>query len=177
MSDPTPPHIARLVPRLGLTGTERVLELGGAPGVAAAEVGRLLSGTGHLTVVDRSITGLRRTTERNRELVDAGRLTVVQRDLTTIEPGTTTSPPAASTSSSPATSMCSGRTRPGRTWRRSRHCSACPAAGCGYGDDDGARGDVGERVAATLDAQDALTAVEVHAVSASVEIRARRAAS
>src|ERR1700754_158332 len=84
MAERPPDHIARLVPRLELTGTERILELGAAPGAAVAEIGRLLTGDGHVTALDRSAVGVRRMRERNRELIDAGRVTVVEQDLTTL---------------------------------------------------------------------------------------------
>ncbi|WP_116952309.1 class I SAM-dependent methyltransferase [Jiangella endophytica] len=86
MSEQPPPHIARLIPRLELTGTERILELGAAPGVAVAAIGPQLTGDGHLTALDRSAVGVRRIRERNRALVDAGRVSVVEQDLTTLAP-------------------------------------------------------------------------------------------
>ncbi|WP_051425859.1 class I SAM-dependent methyltransferase [Jiangella gansuensis] len=196
MSDPTPPHIARLVPRLGLAGTERVLELGGAPGVAAAAIARLLTGGGHVTVVDRSATGVRRTAERNRDLVGAGRVTVLRQDLAAIEPGAAHFP-AASFDVVLASNVNVFWTHPARANVAALAALLRVPGGrlhlfYGYGgraahgavtshpagdDGDGARSDVGERVAATLAAEPALTAVEVHRLGPSVEIRARRAAA
>ena len=177
MSDRTPDHIARLVPRLGLTGTERILELGAAPGAAVAEIGPLLTGDGHVTALDRSAVGVRRIRERNRDLVDAGRLTVVEQDLTTLEAG---GPPRFDVIF--ASNVNVFWTHPAKANVETLAALLVPGGRLhlfyGYGDGGspgpGSGRDTGALVAATLAASGALAAVTVDGGSAPLEIRARR---
>ncbi|WP_331271920.1 SAM-dependent methyltransferase [Motilibacter aurantiacus] len=64
---------------------DRVLEAGCGPGVAAGLVCARLA-TGHLLAIDRSATAVARAAQRNREHVEAGRLTVRQCALADLEP-------------------------------------------------------------------------------------------
>jgi SAM-dependent methyltransferase len=180
MAEGPPDHIARLVPRLELTGAERILELGAAPGVAVAEIGRLLTGAGHVTALDRSAVGVRRMRECNRDLIDAGRATVVEQDLTML-------------TADPAGPFAPGRfdvifasnvnvfwTHPAKANADTLAALLAPGGRLhlfyGYGPGDGVGGgrDTGALVAATLERSDALTAVMVDGAGASLEIRARR---
>ncbi|TDD67835.1 class I SAM-dependent methyltransferase [Jiangella aurantiaca] len=178
MSEQPPAHIARLIRRLELTGTERILELGAAPGAAVAGIGPLLTGDGHITALDRSAVGVRRIRERNQALVDAGRVTVVQQDLTTLAP----EPP--------------GRfdlifaSNVNVFWTQPRKANVDALAALlrpggrlrlfyGYGPGDGTDGvgggrDTGSLVAAALRNCDALTAVIMDGASAPLEISAVR---
>lgn len=61
---------------LGLRPDDRVLEVGGGTGASADLVCRALT-TGHLVALDRSRTATRRITTSGRDLVRAGRLSVV----------------------------------------------------------------------------------------------------
>lgn len=65
------------------------MELGCGPGVAAALICRRLE-TGRLLAVDRSVVAVSRTTERNAEYVQAGRLEVLQSTVRGLDvpPGT-----------------------------------------------------------------------------------------
>ncbi|RIQ16037.1 class I SAM-dependent methyltransferase [Jiangella rhizosphaerae] len=175
MSEQPPPHIARLIPRLELTGTERILELGAAPGVAVAEIGPLLTGDGHVTALDRSAVGVRRIRERNQALVDAGRLTVVEQDLTTLAP----EPPEQ------YDLIFASNVNVFWTHPRKANLDALAALlkpggrlrlfyGYGPGDVAGRGRDTGSLVAATLSAGDALTAVTVDGAGAPLEISAVR---
>ncbi|MBB5790746.1 class I SAM-dependent methyltransferase [Jiangella mangrovi] len=183
MTDRTPDHIARLVPRLGLTGTERILELGAAPGAAVAVIGPLLAGDGHVTALDRSAVGVRRIHERNRDLVDAGRLTVLEQDLTMLD----------GDSLRPARFDVIFASNVNVFWTHPDKANVATLAGLlapggrlhlfyGYGPGDGVSRpggpgsgrDTGGLVAATLERDSALTAVTVDGVSAPLEIRASR---
>jgi SAM-dependent methyltransferase len=67
---------------------ERILEIGGGPGVSAALVCERI-GDGQLLAVDRSAVAVRRTEARNAEHLAAGRLVVRQAELgeLDLEPG------------------------------------------------------------------------------------------
>ena len=71
--DAVPARIAWAVDLLDPQPADRLLEVGSAPGVAAALVCERLT-TGHLVAVERSATGLRRIADRNAEQVASGRL-------------------------------------------------------------------------------------------------------
>jgi len=68
-----PARVAWAVDLLDPQPADRLLEVGGAPGVAAALICERLT-TGHLVAVERSATGLRRIGGRNAEHVESGRL-------------------------------------------------------------------------------------------------------
>lgn len=169
-----PPHIARLVARLELTGTERILELGAAPGAAAAAIGPLLSGDGHLTALDRSAAGVRRIRERNRALLDAGRVSVVEQDLTTLAPE-----PPGRFDVIFASNVNVFWTQPLRANVDALAALLAPGGRLrlfyGYGPGYGAGGgrDTGSLVAATLRACAALADVTVDAAGPTLEVSAR----
>ncbi|WP_129666015.1 class I SAM-dependent methyltransferase [Phytoactinopolyspora endophytica] len=73
----TPERHRWTVDQLDLTGTERVLEFGGGPGVATGLVCDRLT-TGSVLAIDRSAVAVRRTSERNSAHIACGRLTVRQ---------------------------------------------------------------------------------------------------
>jgi len=67
-------RLYRVIESLPLEPGMRVLEIGGAPGAAAREVAARVGPHGHVLVLDRSETGIRRTRANCREEVDSGRL-------------------------------------------------------------------------------------------------------
>ena len=77
---PVPARIAWAVDVLDLRPTDRVLEIGCGPGVAASLVAPRLTG-GSMTAIDRSPTAVTRTHARTSEHIESGRLTVVQASL------------------------------------------------------------------------------------------------
>lgn len=174
MSERPPAHIVRLIPRLELGGTERVLELGAAPGVAVALIGPLLTGDGHITALDRSAVGVRRIRERNQALVDAGRVSVVEQDLTTLAPE-----PPARFDLIFASNVNVFWTHPRKANVDALAALLAPGGRLrlfyGYGQGDGAGGgrDTGSLVAATLRACPALTDVTVDDTGPTLEISAR----
>lgn len=174
MSDRPPAHIVRLIPRLELTGTERLLELGAAPGVAVALIGPLLTGDGHITALDRSAVGVRRIRERNRALVDAGRVSVVEQDLTTLAPE-----PPGRFDLIFASNVNVFWTHPHRANVDALAALLAPGGRLrlfyGYGPGDDARGcGTGSLVAATLRGSAALTAVTIDDDSATLQVSAQR---
>jgi trans-aconitate methyltransferase len=84
----TPARVRWAVELLDLAPDDRVLEIGCGPGTAVELVGARLR-TGRIHAVDRSATALRRTSARNRALLDDGVLTVDQcaLDALVVEPG------------------------------------------------------------------------------------------
>lgn len=79
-----PARVAWAVDLLGPQPTDRLLEIGGAPGASAALVCERLT-TGRLVSVERSTTGIRRIADRNREHVDAGRLVLREGPLADLD--------------------------------------------------------------------------------------------
>ncbi|MGC5628098.1 methyltransferase domain-containing protein [Georgenia sp. Z1344] len=77
MVDGLSPRLLRVVDALPLRPGLRVLEIGGAPGAAAREVAARVGPDGHVLVVDRSATGVRRTEEACAELVASGALSTL----------------------------------------------------------------------------------------------------
>lgn len=75
-----PARIRWAVDVLDPSPTDRVLEIGCGPGVAAVLVADRLT-TGHVTAIDRSATAVERTAARGRAHVEAGRLTVQRSTL------------------------------------------------------------------------------------------------
>ena len=70
---------------LAVGGADRVLEIGGGPGVAASIVCERLE-TGRMLLIDRSPTAIERTRRRNPEHVASGRLGLETLDLRDFEP-------------------------------------------------------------------------------------------
>lgn len=80
MTATVPARIAWAVELLDLEPTDRVLEIGCGPGVAASLVAaRLTDGT--MTAIDRSPTAMARAAARNADHVRSGRLTLRQSTL------------------------------------------------------------------------------------------------
>ena len=75
-----PARIAWAVELLALRPTDRVLEIGCGPGVAASLVAARLD-DGSITAIDRSATAIARARARNAEHVRSGRLTLQQATL------------------------------------------------------------------------------------------------
>lgn len=70
-------RLRRVIDALPLEPGMRVLEIGGAPGAVAREVAARVRPNGHVLVLDRSETGIRRTRENCREEIDSGRLSTI----------------------------------------------------------------------------------------------------
>ena len=83
-------RLRRVVDALPLESGMRVLEIGGAPGAAAREVAARVGPLGHVLVLDRSETGIRRTRANCREEIDSGRLSTMCASVEEfeLEPGT-----------------------------------------------------------------------------------------
>ncbi|SDU82737.1 class I SAM-dependent methyltransferase [Jiangella alkaliphila] len=175
MSEQPPAHIARLIPRLELTGTERILELGAAPGVAVAEIGPILSGDGHVTALDRSAVGARRIRERNQALVDAGRVSVVEQDLTTLAPE-----PPSRFDLIFASNVNVFWTHPRKANVDALAALLAPGGrlrlfyGYGPGDGAGSGRDTGSLVAATLRAAAGLADVTIDGAGPTLQVSARK---
>ena len=86
MADVIPERIRWAVETLAVEPDERLLEIGGGPGVAASLVCERLNG-GSLLLIDRSATAIERTRRRNLEHVASGRLTLETVDVTDFNPG------------------------------------------------------------------------------------------
>ena len=82
-----PERIRWAVETLAVEAVDRLLEIGGGPGVAASLVCDRLD-RGSLLVIDRSETAIERTRGRNAEHVASGRLAVECADATDFDPGT-----------------------------------------------------------------------------------------
>jgi protein-L-isoaspartate O-methyltransferase len=65
---------------LAIDPGDRLLEIGGGPGVTASLVCELLEG-GSLLLIDRSATAIERTLRRNRQHIASGRLALQTVDL------------------------------------------------------------------------------------------------
>jgi cyclopropane fatty-acyl-phospholipid synthase-like methyltransferase len=72
------------VETLAVDGADRVLEIGGGPGVAASIVCERLE-TGRMLLIDRSATAIERTRRRNHQHVSSGRLELETVDLRDFE--------------------------------------------------------------------------------------------
>jgi cyclopropane fatty-acyl-phospholipid synthase-like methyltransferase len=81
-----PDRICWAVETLAVEPSDRLLEIGGGPGVAASLVCERLN-RGRLLLIDRSATAIDRTRSRNREHVASGRLKLETVDLGDFEPG------------------------------------------------------------------------------------------
>jgi tRNA A58 N-methylase Trm61 len=84
--DVTPERIRWAVERVGVEPGDRLLEIGGGPGVAASLVCARLD-HGHLVLIDRSATAIERTRRRNQEHLASGRLTLEAVDVADFDPG------------------------------------------------------------------------------------------
>jgi cyclopropane fatty-acyl-phospholipid synthase-like methyltransferase len=82
-----PDRIRWAVEALVVEPSDRLLEIGGGPGVAASLVCERLDG-GSLLLIDRSATAIERTRSRNPEHVASGRLALKTVDLADFDPGT-----------------------------------------------------------------------------------------
>jgi trans-aconitate methyltransferase len=81
-----PERIHWAVEMLAVEPDDRLLEIGGGPGVAASLVCARLD-RGRLLLVDRSATAIERTRRRNPEHVASGRLALETVDLAAFDPG------------------------------------------------------------------------------------------
>jgi cyclopropane fatty-acyl-phospholipid synthase-like methyltransferase len=81
-----PDRISWAVETLAVEPGDRLLEIGGGPGVAASLVCERLD-RGRLLLIDRSATAIERTRRRNREHVASGRLALETVDLGDFDPG------------------------------------------------------------------------------------------
>src|SRR5918998_839274 len=78
-----PARIVWAVGVLDVQPNDQILEIGCGPGAAAELICARLE-KGKLFAIDRSESGVDRTKRRNKQYVDAGRLTVRQIDLATL---------------------------------------------------------------------------------------------
>jgi cyclopropane fatty-acyl-phospholipid synthase-like methyltransferase len=82
-----PDRIRWAVETLAVEPGDRLLEIGGGPGVAASLVCDRLGG-GSLLLIDRSATAIERTRRRSPEHVASGRLALETVDVADFDPGT-----------------------------------------------------------------------------------------
>jgi cyclopropane fatty-acyl-phospholipid synthase-like methyltransferase len=82
-----PDRIRWAVETLAITPGDRLLEIGGGPGVAASLVCERLD-RGSLLLIDRSATAIERTRRRNPEHVASERLALETVDVADFDPGT-----------------------------------------------------------------------------------------
>jgi ubiquinone/menaquinone biosynthesis C-methylase UbiE len=73
VEDVVPERIRWAIEMLAIDPGDRLLEIGGGPGVAASLVCELLEG-GSLLLIDRSATAIERTLRRSRQHIASGRL-------------------------------------------------------------------------------------------------------
>jgi cyclopropane fatty-acyl-phospholipid synthase-like methyltransferase len=81
-----PGRIRWAIETLAVEPNDRLLEIGGGPGVAASLVCERLA-RGRLLLVDRSATAIERTRRRNSEHVASGRLALETVDVADFDPG------------------------------------------------------------------------------------------
>jgi len=84
--DVEPKRIRWAVETLAVEPGDRLLEIGGGPGVAASLVCPRLD-RGSLLLIDRSATAIERTRRRNPEHVASGRLALKTVDVADVDPG------------------------------------------------------------------------------------------
>jgi cyclopropane fatty-acyl-phospholipid synthase-like methyltransferase len=82
-----PDRIRWAIETLAVEPGDRLLEIGGGPGVAASLVCERLD-RGSLLLIDRSATAIERTRRRNPEHVASGRLALETVDVANFDPGT-----------------------------------------------------------------------------------------
>jgi cyclopropane fatty-acyl-phospholipid synthase-like methyltransferase len=85
VADVIPERIRWAVETLAIEPGDRLLEIGGGPGVAASLVCERLNG-GRLLLIDRSATAMERTRRRNADHVASGRLALETVDVADFEP-------------------------------------------------------------------------------------------
>jgi cyclopropane fatty-acyl-phospholipid synthase-like methyltransferase len=85
LADVIPERIRWAVEMLAVEPSDRLLEIGGGPGVAASLVCEGLDG-GRLLLIDRSATAIERTRRRNAEHVASGRLALETVDVADFNP-------------------------------------------------------------------------------------------
>jgi hypothetical protein len=81
-----PDRIRWAVETLAVERGDRLVEIGGGPGVAASLVCERLD-RGSLLLIDRSTTAIERTRRRNLEHVGSGRLALETVDVANFDPG------------------------------------------------------------------------------------------
>lgn len=81
-----PERIHWAVETLAVEPGDRLLEIGGGPGIAASLICDRLD-RGNLLLIDRSATAIERTRRRNPEHVASGRLALATIDLADFDPG------------------------------------------------------------------------------------------
>jgi cyclopropane fatty-acyl-phospholipid synthase-like methyltransferase len=81
-----PERIGWAIGTLAVEPGDRLLEIGGGPGVAASLVCERLD-RGSLLLIDRSPTAIERTRRRNPEHVASGRLSLETVDVASFDPG------------------------------------------------------------------------------------------
>jgi cyclopropane fatty-acyl-phospholipid synthase-like methyltransferase len=84
--DVVPKRIRWAVETLAVEPGDRLLEIGGGPGVAASLICEQLE-RGRLLLIDRSATAIERTRRRNPAHVASGQLALETVDLANFEPG------------------------------------------------------------------------------------------
>jgi cyclopropane fatty-acyl-phospholipid synthase-like methyltransferase len=85
VADVIPERIRFAVETLAIEPGDRLLEIGGGPGVAASLICERLDG-GRLLLIDRSATAIERTRRRNPEHVASGRLALDTVDVADFDP-------------------------------------------------------------------------------------------
>jgi cyclopropane fatty-acyl-phospholipid synthase-like methyltransferase len=80
VSERIPERIRWAVETLAVEGADRLLEIGGGPGLTALLVCERLE-TGRMLLIDRSSTAIERARRRNREHVSSGRLALERVDV------------------------------------------------------------------------------------------------
>ena len=86
MGNVVPERIRWAVETLAVEPGDRLLEIGGGPGVAASLVCEQLK-RGRLLLIDRSATAIERTRRRNPEHIASGRLALQTVDVADFDPG------------------------------------------------------------------------------------------
>ncbi len=85
-------RLRRVVDALPLRPGLRVLEIGGAPGAAAREIAARVAPDGHVLVLDRSASGIRRTEAGCADEIAAGLLSTLCAPVDDFEPDAGTAP-------------------------------------------------------------------------------------
>jgi cyclopropane fatty-acyl-phospholipid synthase-like methyltransferase len=88
VADVIPERIRWAVETLAVEPGDRLLEIGGGPGIAASLICERFD-RGSLLLIDRSATAIARTRRRNAEHVASGRLALETLDVADFDPGKT----------------------------------------------------------------------------------------